>query len=67
MSTDTYVLSDQDSIRGANEWLRNRMSGRYTPAADRVAPTGRLDMTLGRRGSRWFDNRWRMISALFVQ
>ena len=57
---------DPESIRGAKEWLRARMSGPYSPTADQAALTARFDMTLARRRSPSFDKMWRSVSALLT-
>lgn len=65
IANDADVPQDPESIRGAKEWLRNRMSGPYSPTADQAALTARFDMTLARRRSPSFDKLWRAVSALF--
>ena len=64
VSTDTNVPLEPESIRGAKEWLRNRMSGPYRPTADQAAFTARFDMRLARRRSPSFDKMWRAVSTL---
>lgn len=61
---DTEVPQDPDSIRGAREWLRSRMSGPYSPTVDQATFTARFDMALARRRSPSFDRMWRAVSAL---
>lgn len=61
------VPPDPESIRGAKEWLRARMSGHYSPTADQAALTARFDMTLARRRSPSFDKMWRAASALLTE
>lgn len=61
------VPPDPESIRGAKEWLRARMSGPYSPTADQAALTARFDMTLARRRSPSFDKMWRAASALLTE
>ena len=52
-------------VRGAKEWLRNRMRGSsYRPTADQAALTARFDMALARRRSPSFDKMWRATAAL---
>ena len=52
-------------VRGAKEWLRNRMRGAsYRPTADQAALTARFDMALARRRSPSFDKMWRATAAL---
>lgn len=64
ISPDAGVPPDPESIRGAKEWLRERMGGRYSPTADQTALTTRFDMALARRRSPSFDKLWRAVSAL---
>lgn len=64
ISADAEVPEDPDSIRGAKEWLRDRMSGPYSPTADQATFTARFDMALARRRSPSFDKMWRAVSAL---
>ena len=63
---DTSAPEDPESIRGAKEWLRDRMRGpyRYRPTADQAALTARFDMALARRRSPSFDKMWRATAAL---
>ena len=51
-------------MRGAKEWLRNRMSGPWIPAADQAALTASFDFTLARRRSPSFEKMWRGVSML---
>ena len=55
---------DPESIRGAKEWLRDRMGGTYSPTADQTALTALFDMALARRYSRSFARMWRATGAL---
>lgn len=64
ISSTANVPPNPESIRGAKEWLRARMSGRYSPTADQAALTARFDMTLARRRSPSFDKMWRAVRAL---
>ena len=64
ISTDAQTPGDPESIRGAKEWLSNRMSGSYRPTADQTALTAQFDMTLARRRSPSFDKMWRAIRSL---
>ena len=64
ISPDAGVPPDPESIRGAKEWLRERMGGRYSPTADQTALTTLFDMASARRRSRSFDKMWRAVSAL---
>lgn len=64
ISPDAGVPPDPESIRGAKEWLRERMGGRYSPTADQTALTTRFDFASARRRSRSFDKMWRAVSAL---
>lgn len=64
ISPDAGVPPDPESIRGAKEWLRERMGGRYSPTADQTALTTQFDMASARRRSRSFDKMWRTVSAL---
>ena len=64
IAPDAGVPPDPESIRGAKEWLRGRMGGRYSPTADQTALTTRFDMASARRRSRSFDKMWRAVSAL---
>lgn len=63
---DTSAPEDPESIRGAKEWLRNRMRGsyRYHPTAAQAALTARFDMASARRRSPSFDKMWRATAAL---
>ena len=61
---ETEVPQDPESIRGAKAWLRDRMSGPYSPTADQATFTARFDMALARRRSPSFDKMWRAVSAL---
>lgn len=63
---DTSAPEDPESIRGAKEWLRNRMRGpyRYRPTADQAALTARFDMASARRRSPSFRKMWRATAAL---
>lgn len=60
------VPPNPESIRGAKEWLRARMSGPYSPTADQAALTARFDMTVARRRSPSFDKMWRAVRALLT-
>lgn len=64
ISSTASVPPDPESIRGAKEWLRARMSGPYSPTADQAALTARFDMTLARRRSPSFDKMWRAVIVL---
>ena len=64
ISPNASVPPDPESIRGAKEWLRERMGGRYSPTADQTALTARFDLASARRRSRSFDKMWRAVSAL---
>ena len=64
---DADVPPDPESIRGAKEWLRNRMGGRYSPTADQTTLTTQFDMALARRRSRSFGKMWRAVSALLQE
>ena len=64
VSADAADAQDPESIRGAKEWLRNRMSGSYSPTADQAALTARFDMDSARGRSPSFDKMWRAIAAL---
>lgn len=64
ISADAKVPEDPESIRGAKEWLRDRMSGPYSPTADQATFTARFDMALACRCSPSFDKMWRAVSAL---
>lgn len=55
---------DPESIRGAKEWLRDRMGGTCSPTADQTALTALFDMGLARQRSRSFDRMWRATGAL---
>ena len=60
----TSAPEDPESVRGAKEWLRNRMRGSYRPTADQAALTARFDMAAARRRSPSFDKMWRATTAL---
>ena len=60
----TSAPEDPESVRGAKEWLRNRVHGSYRPTADQAALTARFDMALARRRSPSFDKMWRATTAL---
>lgn len=64
ISSTASAPPDPESIRGAKEWLRGRMNGRYSPTADQAALTARFDMTLARRRSPSFDKMWRAVIVL---
>ncbi len=64
---DVSVPQDPESIRGAKEWLRARMKGRYSPTADQTALTTRFDMAAARRRSRSFGRMWRAVGALLQE
>ena len=64
ISSAANVPPDPESIRGAKEWLRARMSGPYSPTADQAALTARFDMTAARRRAPSFDKMWRAVSVL---
>lgn len=61
---DASAPEDPESIRGAKEWLRNRMRGSYSPTTDQAALTAVFDMTSARRRSPSFDKMWRAVTAL---
>ncbi len=62
---DVSAPKDPESVRGAKEWLRNRMQGAsYRPTADQAALTARFDMALARRRSPSFDKMWRATATL---
>jgi len=56
--------AEPESIRGAKEWLDNRMRGSYRPTADQAALTAGFDMAAARRRSESFDKMWRATAAL---
>ena len=60
----TSAPEDPESVRGAKEWLRNRMRGSYRPTADQAALTARFDMAAARGRSPSFDKMWRATTAL---
>ena len=64
ISATATVPRDPESIRGAKEWLRDRMGGTYSPTADQTALTVLFDMGLARRRSRSFAKMWRAVGAL---
>lgn len=64
VSAAAAVPQDPESIRGAKEWLGDRMDGTYSPTADQTALTALFDMALARRRSRSFDRMWRAVRAL---
>ena len=64
ISSAANVPPDPESIRGAKEWLRARMSGPYSPTADQAALTARFDMTAARRRAPSFDKMWRAVGVL---
>ena len=66
ISNAANVPPDPESIRGAKEWLRARMSGPYSPTADQAALTTRFDMTAARRRAPSFDKMWRAVSVLML-
>ena len=66
ISNAANVPPDPESIRGAKEWLRARMSGPYSSTADQAALTARFDMTAARRRAPSFDKMWRAGSALML-
>ena len=66
ISSAANVPPDPESIRGAKEWLRARMSGPYSPTADQAALTARFDMTAARRRAPSFDKMWRAVIALML-
>ena len=66
ISNAANVPPDPESIRGAKEWLRARMSGPYSPTADQAALTARFDMTAARRRAPSFDKMWRAVSVLML-
>ena len=55
---------DPESIRGAKEWLDDRMQGSYRPTADQAALTATFDMASARLRSPSFDKMWRAMTAL---
>ena len=55
---------EPESIRGAKEWLDNRMRGSYRPTADQAALTAGFDMEAARHRSASFDKMWRAMVAL---
>ena len=64
VSVAATVPQDPESIRGAKEWLRDRMGGTYSPTADQTALTVLFNMELARRRSRSFVKMWRAVGAL---
>ena len=56
--------AEPESIRGAKEWLDNRMRGSYRPTADQAALTAGFDMAAARRRSESFDKMWRATATL---
>lgn len=61
---DAEVPEDPESIRGAKEWLRDRMSSPYSPTADQATFTARFDIASARGRSPSFDKMWRAVSSL---
>lgn len=61
---DVSAPEDPEAIRGAKEWLRNRMHGSYRPTADQAALSAGFDMALARRRSPSFGKMWRAVTAL---
>ena len=61
---DVSAPTAPESIRGAKEWLQDRMRGSYRPTADQAALTAQFDMALARDRSPSFDKMWRATAAL---
>ena len=64
ISPDVSAPADTESIRGAKEWLRERIQGSYSPTADQAALTARFDMAAARSRSSSFDKMWRAVAVL---
>ena len=64
ISPDISAPPEPESIRGAKEWLHNRMRGSYRPTADQAALTAGFDMEAARRRSASFEKMWRAMVAL---
>ena len=66
LSGDLTAPPAPESVRGAKEWLSQRMQVPYRPLTDQPALTARFDMALARRRSPSFDKLWRAASALLT-
>ena len=64
LSWDMAAPPAAESVRGAKEWLSQRMQVPYRPITDQPALTARFDMALARRRAPSFDKMWRAVSAL---
>ena len=64
LSWDMAAPPAAESVRGAEEWLSQRMQVPYRPITDQPALTARFDMALARRRAPSFDKMWRAVSAL---
>ena len=66
LPSDLLPPDAPEAIRGAKEWLRQRMpkNRRYAETADQVALTGAVDFDLARSRSDSFDKCYREIERL---
>ena len=64
LSWDMAAPPAAESVRGAKEWLSQRMQVPYRPITDQPALTARFDMALARRRAPSFDKMWRAVCAL---
>ena len=64
LSREVAAPPAAESVRGAKEWLSQRMQVPYRPITERPALTARFDMVLAGRRAPSFDKMWRAFSAL---
>jgi hypothetical protein len=64
LTDDIAPPTDPEHIRGAKEWLEQRMSGSYKAISDQARFTARFDMKAARQGSPSFDKLWREVERL---
>ena len=60
---DLEPPGDPQSVRGAKEWLTNRMTGAYSPTADQASLAYRMDLHAARSASS-FDKFCRAVCSL---
>ena len=61
---DLEPPSDPQAVRGAKEWLTDRMPGVYSPTADQASLATVIDLTAARGAASSFDKFCRAVCAL---
>ena len=61
------VPANPESIRGAKEWLRDRLlNGKYAATVDQLSPAAKFDLRQARSASASFDKLWREMERVIA-